>query len=87
MSDQSLLAAIFEDEDVVNYVNSQEDAILEGAEIFHQTPQQIKDYIAENLDDFVVPGDLEATYENLVNFVAYCTEQNLNAISDAIVGD
>lgn len=81
----SYLQAVFEDEDVQNYVDSCEEELIEGTEYFHETPQMIKDYIFENLEDFVVPGDLEQTYLNIIKFVEGCVVDNLHEICDTIV--
>lgn len=83
----TMLESIFESEEVSSYVDSCSDQIEEAAAIFHETPQQIKDYIAENLEQFVVPGDLETTYVNLVNFVENCVVNNLNDLCEAIVDE
>lgn len=81
-----LLSAIFEDENVQQYVDANTDSIMEAAEYFHETPQQIKDYMLENLDTFIVSGDLKATYENMVNFVASNVVSVLDDLTDRIVG-
>lgn len=81
----SMLEAIFEDEDVSSFVDNCSGLIEEGAAIFHETPQQIKDYIFENMEEFVVPGDLEATHAKMVNFVESCVVTNLTDLSNAIV--
>lgn len=82
---ESMLQAIFEDEEVSGFVDSCSDLIQEAAGIFHETPQQIKDYIFENLQDFVVPGDIQTTYANMVQFVENCVVNNLTDLSNAIV--
>lgn len=82
---ESMLQAIFEDEEVSNFVDSCSGLIEEAAGIFHETPQQIKDYIFENLQDFVVPGDLQTTYMNIEQFVENCVINNLTDLSNAIV--
>lgn len=81
------LEAIFENEEVAGYVDSCSEQIEEAAAIFHETPQQVKDYIFENLDKFVIPGDLESTYVNLVNFVESTVVNNLTDLCEAIVSE
>lgn len=83
----TMLEAIFENEEVTSYVDSCGEQIEEAAAIFHETPQQIKDYIAENMEQFLVPGDLEATYVKLVDFVENCVVNNLNDLCEAIIAD
>jgi len=80
----SLLATLMENEAVQNYISSQENAIAEAADSFSQYPQQIKNYIAENLDEFVVVNDLNATYENIVNFTSSAVETSLFGICESI---
>lgn len=79
-----MLNALMESEAIQNYVASQETAIQEAATQFSQYPQQVKDHIAENLDEFIVPNDLNATYENIVNFVASAAETSLFGLCEAI---
>lgn len=83
----TLLEQIFEDEDVQNYVDGSAEQIEEAAGIFHEMPQQVKDYIMENLQDFVVPGDLNATYVKMVDFTENVVANSLNDLCDAIVGE
>ena len=83
----TMLEAIFEDEDVSGFVDSCSELIQEAAGLFHETPQQIKDYIFENLQDFVIPGDVDATYVNMVQFVENCVINNLTDLSNAIVDE
>lgn len=81
------LAAIFEDEDVQEYVDSQADMISEAAGLFHETPQMVKDYIFENLENFVVPGDLKTTYSRMVSFVESYVIDTLDGLCSEIVGE
>ena len=81
-----LLNTIFEDENVQEYVDANTDSIMEAAEYFHQTPQLIKDYMLENLETFIVTGDLKATYENMVSFVTSNVVSVLDDLTDQIVG-
>lgn len=81
-----LLSAIFEDENVQEYVDANTDSIMEAAEYFHQTPQLIKDYMLENLETFIVTDDLKATYENMVSFVTSNVVSILDDLTDQIVG-
>ena len=81
-----LLNTIFEDENVQEYVDANTDSIMEAAEYFHQTPQLIKDYMLENLETFIVSGDLKATYENMVSFVTSNVVSVLDDLTDQIVG-
>jgi hypothetical protein len=82
-----MLTQIFEDEGVQEYVNSQSQQIEEAATIFHNTPEQIKQHIFENLDAFVVPGDLQGTYDKMTTFTANCVEGLLNDLTDTIVSN
>ena len=63
-----MLQVLLEDESVQKIINENESVILEGSNLFHQYPQYVKDYIQENLNEFIVPGDLKATYEKMVSF-------------------
>lgn len=81
-----LLSALLEEQACQEYINANEGPILEAAEQFHETPQKVKDYIFENLHEFVVPGDLNATYEKMVIFAESCAVQTLNELSSNLIG-
>lgn len=81
-----ILQSITESEDGQLFINENQEAILEATELFHATPQEVKGYIGENLEQFLVPGDLEATYENMTSFVESTVVQVLTNLSDQISG-
>lgn len=74
-----LLQTLTENEGVQAHLDSKQSEIMEACASFGEFPQQVKDHIMENLDQFIVPGDLQATYNHIVSF----TE---NAVEGALVG-
>lgn len=81
-----MLQVLLEDEGVQNLITENEDVIIPASNVFHEFPQVVKDYIQENLDEFIVPGDLKATYENMVTFSASAAANMLNELTDLISG-
>lgn len=63
-----MLQTLLENESIQTIINENENLILENAQIFHDYPQFIKTHIQENLENFIVPGNIKATYENMVQF-------------------
>ena len=80
-----ILSTLLENEGIQNFLTVKEDAILEGAKAFHEYPQVIKNHILENLDQFIVPGDIKATYSRMVSFVESSVSQILSELSMQIV--
>lgn len=78
------LQMLSESEEGQTFINENQEAILEATEVFHSTPQEVKDYIGENLEQFLVPGDLKATYENMTSFVENTVVQILSNLSEQI---
>lgn len=79
-----LLQLLSESEAGQGFINENEESILEATAQFHETPQQIKDYIIENLEDFIVPGDVPATYNKMVDFVTNQVVGNLHELADVL---
>ncbi len=81
----SMLQLLAESDAGQMYMNNNEDAILEATDYFHSTPEYVKQFIYENLDQFVVPGDLNATYENVFEFTHSTVVQILENISESLM--
>lgn len=79
-----ILSTLLENEGIQSYLNAKEDAIYEGAKVFHEYPQKIKDYMMEHLDSFIVPGDIKATYTRMSNFVETSVRQILEELCTEI---
>lgn len=65
-----VLTALLENESVQQLLTEDEELIVAASGAFEATPEVVKDYIKENLEEFLVPGDVKATYENMVEFTA-----------------
>ena len=82
-----MLQVLLENEDIQNIITENEDVILPAANVFHEFPAVVKDYISENLDEFVIPGDLKATYENMVTFATSAANNMLNELTLMVSGE
>ena len=82
-----MLQVLLENESIQNIITENEDVILPAANVFHEFPAVVKDYIRENLEEFVVPGDLKATYENMVTFSTSAANNMLNELTLMISGE
>lgn len=83
----SLLQALMESEELTSYVAENEE-ILEAAEdVLLEFPKALKSYINENLNEFIEPDDLDATYENIVTFVEAGTARFITEIVDMLRGN
>lgn len=79
-----MLTYLSESEAGQTFLASIEEPIVEAADIFHNTPQEIKDYVMENLDSFLVPGDLTATFNKIAVFTESTVVQVLHDLSDKL---
>ena len=77
------LKVLLDDTGMQTFLEQHETSIIDGANAFHEYPQQLKDHIVENLQDFVAPT-LDETYENMVKFVETAAFQYLTDIVDSI---
>ncbi len=77
------LTVLLEDEGMQNLLQEKEAEIIGGAEAFHQFPQVVKDYVMENLSDFI-GSTVEETHQNIVEFTETAAFQYLTDIVEAI---
>ena len=77
------LSVLLEDEGMQSLLQEKEVDIIGGAEAFHQFPQVVKDYVVENLSDFV-GSSVEETHQNITEFTETAAFQYLNDIVEAI---
>ncbi len=77
------LNVLLEDEGIQNILESKQEEIIGGAEAFHQFPQIVKDYVSENLSDFI-GEDVASTHQNIVEFTETAAFQYLNDIVESI---
>jgi hypothetical protein len=77
------LNALFENEAIQTYVDSNEKSILESTQAFHEFPETVKNFVVENLSDFI-GDDVEETYENIKTFAENSAFQYLHELSSAI---
>lgn len=83
----SLLEQFFESDECQEYI-TENDEILEAAQdVILEFPKSLKDYILEHIEEFLVPGDLDATYENMVEFVSGGTERYYYEICSMLRGE
>lgn len=78
------LNALFENEAIQTYVDSNEMSILESTQAFHEFPEAVKSFIVENLSDFI-GDDVEETYENIKTFAENSAFQYLHELCSAAV--
>lgn len=78
-----ILENLLNDETMKQYLESQEESILGGAQAFHEFPQVIKDYVQENLDQFI-GKTVKETYDNIVQFTETAALQYLSDIVESI---
>lgn len=72
--------AIFENEDVKNLAVANEAMIQLATESLLSHNIAVQNHIMENLDQYVIEGDLAATYENIRNVVL---NENIAFISES----
>ena len=78
------LAILLEDQNVQDLISESQEEIVAASQIFHEFPSIVKDYISENLDQFIVSGNLEETYENIVLFTETASNTLLHELADLI---
>lgn len=81
------LQTLLETESVQTLISDAQPEIELANEAFEMSPQIIRDYIHEHLSDFLVVGNVQATYENMVDFVAEFAEGYLSELTDLISGN
>ena len=77
------LSVLLEDKGMQTLLQEKEVDIIGGAEAFHQFPQIVKDYVMENLDDFI-GNTVEDTHQNIVEFTETAGFQFLTDLVDSI---
>jgi len=75
------LQAVLENEYISNYIDKNERKIYEMTSKFHAFPEIVKQYVVENLDDFV-GDDLNETYENIKSFVSNSVFQYMHSLCE-----
>ena len=79
-----LISTLMENEAIQKYVTEQEALIVEASGMLGEFPQVVKDYIIENLSEFV--GDTPSeTYENMVQFTESAVNQFMTTLVENIV--
>jgi hypothetical protein len=78
------LQVLLEDAGVQKLIDDNEQAITESSESLVQFSDIIKDQIMENLSDFIEPGDLAATHENIRVFAEAAVCQRAHDLSDEL---
>ncbi len=79
-----LLTVLLEDENMQNLVQTNEAQILEAASVYDSFPQELKNHIAANLENFI-GADIHETYENMKSFTEGAVFQLLHELSDSLV--
>jgi len=73
------IQTIFEDQDVQALAIANEPLIQYSADLLVESNVNLINYVVENMDQFLVEGDLASTYENIRNFAV---QANLNTINE-----
>jgi len=81
------IKAIFENENVQSLATTNEELIQYATEHLLAYNVALEQYILENVDDFIIEGDLAATYENIRNTVANENIDFINEVSEVIRSD
>jgi hypothetical protein len=76
LCEQEGVKNMFAEERTVNYITEATNQLI------NVVPQQIYNYVAENLEYFLVPGDLKSTHENIANYAAEMFQNSMLYVSD-----
>lgn len=69
------------------FITENMDNINEAASIYLDLPKALKEFIYENLDEFIVVGDIEETRNNIKDFVAASSSNMLFELCNIISGN
>lgn len=78
------LQLLLEDEGIQKLIDEQEEAILSSSGLLVEFTDVVKEEVMSNLDEFIVPGDLGATYENIKVFTEASVSSFANSLSEEL---
>ena len=78
------LQVLLEDEGIQTLIDEQEGVILESSELLVEFTDVIKEEVMNNLEKFVNPGDLGATYDNIKTFTESAIASFANSLSEEL---
>lgn len=81
------LQIVLEDEGVQQMIDENATAINESSETLVQFSDVIKDHIMENLDQFVEPGNLSDTHDNIKVFTEAAVSHFANELSEDLAAN
>ena len=81
-----LLSLLVENEGIQNYIAENGDNIDEASQIYLDLPSALKEFIYENLEDFIVPNNIDETRNNIRDFVAVSSVNMLTDLCNIISG-
>jgi hypothetical protein len=79
-----VLQTLLENEGIQTLLSNNEDMVYEATGIFNEFPQVVKDHITANLDSFIVPGNIQETYNNMVEFTRSSVTCLLDELTEAM---
>ena len=78
------LKILLEDEGIQTLIDEQEEAIVKSSELLVEFTDVIKEEVMGNLENFIVPGDLNATYDNIKTFTEASVSSFANSLSEEL---
>ena len=78
-----LLSTLLENEGIASYLTENENLIMEASQNLAMFPQVIKNYIAENMQDFI-GSNVNETYANMVVFTESAVSQYMHELCNQI---
>ena len=82
-----MLEYLYEHELSQSWLAENADLIEEANSILEDLPNVVKEHVQANLDDFIVAGDLKATFDNIAIFAESSYVTMLEKLSAMINGD
>lgn len=79
-----LLSTLLENEGINEFLTENQGEIFAASEALGTLPQTIKNYIAENMEDFI-GEDVKETYANMVVFTESAVSQYMHELCNQIV--
>lgn len=78
------LQIVLEDEGIQSLIDKNSDAIMESSDVLVQFSDIVKEYVMENLEQFVEPGDLASTHENIKIYTESAVSCYANELSEQL---
>jgi hypothetical protein len=78
------LQIVLEDEGIQALIDENSEAIMKSSDILVQFADVIKEEVMENLGQFIEPGDLATTHENIRIYTEHAVASYANTLSDEL---